>query len=60
MCIHVRMPQQFIETVLELNGLSFKSKGLPIHPLTKMMKSQQFWRGFFAHFIYFSFTIAPK
>ena len=24
-CIHVRMPQQFIETVLEINGLSFKN-----------------------------------
>ena len=40
-CIHVRMPQQFIETVLELNGLSFKNRDPVIQPLTEMMKLQQ-------------------
>ena len=40
-CIHVRMPQQFIETVLELSGLSFKNRDLVIKPLTEMMKLQQ-------------------
>ena len=39
-CIYVRMPQQFIETVLELNGLSFKNRDLVIQPLTEMMKLQ--------------------
>ena len=40
-CIYVRMPQQFIETVLELNGLSFKNTNLVIQPLTEMMNLQQ-------------------
>ena len=40
-CIHVWMPQQFVETVLELNGLSFKNKDFVIQPLTEMMKLQQ-------------------
>ena len=40
-CIHVRIPQQFKETVLELNGLSFKNRDLVIYPLTEMMKLQQ-------------------
>ena len=39
-CIHVRMPQRFIETVLELNGLSFKNRDLVIQSLTEMMKLQ--------------------
>ena len=39
-CIHVRTPQEFIETVLELNGLSFKNRDLIIQPLTEMMKLQ--------------------
>ena len=39
-CIYMRMPQQFIETVLELNGLSFKNRDLVIQPLTDMMKLQ--------------------
>ena len=40
-CIHVRIPQQFIETVLELNGLSFKNTNLVTQPLTEMMNLQQ-------------------
>ena len=40
-CIHVRMPRQFIETILELNGLGFKNRNLVIQPLTEMMKLQQ-------------------
>ena len=40
-CMHVWMPQQFIVTVLELNGLSFKNRDLAIQPLTEMMKLQQ-------------------
>ena len=28
--IHVQMPQQFIETVLEINGLSFKNRNFVI------------------------------
>ena len=39
-CIHVRMPQQFIERVLELNGLSFKNRDLVIQPVTEIMKLQ--------------------
>ena len=39
-CIHVWMPQQFIETVLELNGLRFKDINLVIQPLTEMIKLQ--------------------
>ena len=33
--------QQFIETVLELNGRSFKNRDLVIQPLTEMAKLQQ-------------------
>ena len=40
-CIHVWIPQQFIETVFELNGLSFKKRELVIQSLTEMMKLQQ-------------------
>ena len=40
-CIHVRVSQQFIETVLELNGLSFNNRDLVIQPLTETMKLQQ-------------------
>ena len=36
----MRLPQQFIEIVLELNGLTFKNRDLVIQPLTKMMKLQ--------------------
>ena len=39
-CIHVRIPQKSIETVLELNGLSFKNRDLVIQPLTEMKKLQ--------------------
>ena len=39
-CIHMRMPQQFIKIVLELNGLSFKNRDLVVQLLTKMMKLQ--------------------
>ena len=39
-CIHVRKPQQFIETVLELNGLSFKNRDLVVQLLTEMIKLQ--------------------
>ena len=34
-CIAVRMPQQFIDTVLELNGLSFKNRDLLFGRLQK-------------------------
>ena len=34
-CIHVRMPQQFIETVLELDGLSLKKETLLFSRLQK-------------------------
>ena len=34
-CIHVRMPQQFRQTVLELNGLSFKKRDLLLSRLQK-------------------------
>ena len=34
------MPQQFIETVLERNGLSFKNRDVVIQPLTETMKLQ--------------------
>ena len=37
-CIHLRMPQKFIETVLKINGLSFKNRHLVIQLLTEMMK----------------------
>ena len=35
-CIHLRMPQQFIERVLELSGLSFNNRDLllSLKPLT--------------------------
>ena len=36
----MRLPQQFIEVVLELNCLTFKNRHLVIQPLTKMMKLQ--------------------
>ena len=39
-CMHVSMLQQFIETVLELNGLSFKDRALFIQPIIEMMKLQ--------------------
>ena len=39
-CIIERMLQQFIETVLEFNELSFKNRDLVIQPLTEMMKLQ--------------------
>ena len=32
------MPQQFIETVLELDGLSLKNRDIVNQPLTEMMK----------------------
>ena len=35
------MPQQFIETALELNGLSFKNRDLVNQLLTEMMKLQR-------------------
>ena len=34
-CMHVRMPQQFIERVLELNGLSFNNRDLLLSHLQK-------------------------
>ena len=40
-CIHFRILQQFIETVLELNRLSFKSRDLFNQSLTAIMKLQQ-------------------
>ena len=39
--IHVQMPQQFIETALELNGLSLKNRDLVNQLLTEMMKLQR-------------------
>ena len=35
------MPQQFIELVLELDGLSLKNRDLVIQLLTEMMKLEQ-------------------
>ena len=40
-CVHVLMPQQFIETISELDGLNFKNRDLVIQPLTELMKLQQ-------------------
>ena len=40
-CIHVWMPQQFIQTVVELDGLSLKNRDLVIQPFTEMMKLEQ-------------------
>ena len=40
-CIHFRILQQFTETVLELNRLSFKSRDLINQSLTAIMKLRQ-------------------
>ena len=40
-CIHVRMPQRFIETVLELIALSLKNRELVLQPPMKIRKLQQ-------------------
>ena len=39
-CMHMGMPQQFIERVLDLNGKNFKNRDLVIQPLTEIMKLQ--------------------
>ena len=51
-CIHVRMPQQFIETVLEINGLSFKNLGnLLLSRLQKWWRCNWEVRGIILHII---------
>ena len=35
------MPQQFIQAVVELDGLSLKNRDLVIQPFTEMMKLDQ-------------------